>query len=547
MFNDLEVVPRPLAIQFMMGMEWDMEPKPMLSELKYLSASADPEARAQAQEMLQKMWFLQPEHSANAETVRVHDLLEMFESFDEPTQTAILKNIVAIECTQGCNGGCQYCFLGEKPRGISDKFSFTSLVAFFTKYGARLQEYAPYRVYPYFNSDLLDYRDGDKTALDVYKLFDDTCPLLVRVLNTSLPVGSQEVFVDLVLEIVDLWKKDRVPPTTINLTISGHTAQRAEFCLQLIENALEQKGLTKVEIDHILKQVISLKFKDMKTGKGLQLVAKLLDRQPEMEDVGSPACLDGVVLSPGNVRSVAMVAATPIHRTGSYDLPVQSGKLFVFDSIWNYLHTESYDSSARSAIDLLIKNQVVFMESIVTHTGEVFGDDAQWTDEQRAAHLDAILVNIAREALAIQYFLQTFTHFCGQSASQSQLDQFVTLAKQRWQEKSIYISQIFERIAHVAIESQQETQVEYSKELHKLLAAKVNLLFDTYDKRGARYAKRLGSVLSHVGARLSTRLNELVSDLLTPPTGEFSATAFTEKYWGDRSLDLKKEIIYDLS
>lgn len=109
------------------------------------------------------------------------------------------------------------------------------------------------------------------------------------------------------------------------------------------------------------------------------------------------------------------------------------------------------------------------------------------------------------------------------------------------------ISQIFEPIAHVAIESQQETQVEYSKELHKLLAAKVNLLFDTYDERGARYAKRLGSVFSHVGARLSPQLHELVNDLLTPPTGEFSVTAFTEKYWGERSSDLKKEIIYDLS
>lgn len=63
-------------------------------------------------------------------------------------------------------------------------------------------------------------------------------------------------------------EKIRVPPTTINLTISGHTAQRAEFCLQLIENALEQKGLTKPEVDHILKQIISLKFKDMKQAKG---------------------------------------------------------------------------------------------------------------------------------------------------------------------------------------------------------------------------------------------------------------------------------------
>lgn len=547
MFNDIEVVSRRFAIEHFMAMEWGMEPKPMPSELKFLSASADPEARVRAREMLQKMWFLQPEHSANAETVRVHDLLETFESFDESTQNAILKNIVAIECTQGCNGGCQYCFLGEKPRGISDKFSFTSLVAFFTKYGARLQEYAPYRVYPYFNSDLLDYRDGDKTALDVYKLLYDTCPLVVRILNTSLPVGSQEVFVDLVLEIVDLWKKNRVPPTTINLTISGHTAQRAEMCLQLIEHALEQKGLTKPEVDHILKQIISLKFKDMKTGKGLQLVAKLLDRQPEMEGVGSPACLDGVVLSPGNVRSVAMVAATPIHRTGSYDLPVQSGKIFVFDSIWNYLHTESDGDSAYSAIDLLLKNRVVFMESIVTHTGEIFGDDTHWTQEQRMVHLDAILVNIAREALSIQYFLQTFTHFCDRGASQSQLDQFITLAKQRWQEKSTYISQIFERIEPISIGTQHQTQVEYSKGLHKLLAAKVNLLFDTYDTRGARYAKRLGSALSYVGARLLPRLHELVSDLLTPPGGEFSAAAFTEKYWGERSSDLKKEIIYDLS
>lgn len=546
MFNDIDNVNPRLATEFIMGMEWGLNPKAGKEELLALSGSFDEGVKNKARQMLEEMWYLQPEQDANAETVERADLLAIFEQLDEQTKEFILQNIVAIEFTQGCNGGCGYCFLGEKKRGISQKFSFSSVIAFFTAYGEKIQENAPYKVFPYFNTDLLDYRDGEKTALDIYKLLFDTCPTTIHTLNTSLPTGSQDVFVDLVLHIADVWKEIHFCPTQINLTISRHNAQRAEVCLALIEKKLQDRGLSAREVDYLMKEMVSIKCKDMKTGKGLQFVAKLLERNDEMEDVGSPACLDGVVLSPKGVRSVAMVAATPIHRTGNFEQQQQGGTLFAFDSIWNYLKMRTDSSEAQSDIELMRTNGVVFMEPIMTNEGTPYGDDTEWTDEERLKKFDEVLVHISRHALGIQYFLRTLVHFCDAGVPTMQLEQFVALAKERWQEKTTELAQIFSRLEQLPVPNEQSTQLEYFKHLHELLAAKTNLLLGTYDRGDRRYVRKIGIVLDAIGLKLASQLPEILNDLETLGTSEEKIVAFVEKYWGHKDETFTAKMIRDL-
>lgn len=546
MFNDIHEVNPHLATEFLMGMEWDLDPKAGKDELLALSGSFDAGVRNEARQKLEEMWYLQPEKSANAESVESIDLLQIFESLDDATKEDILRNLVAIEFTQGCNGGCNYCFLGEKPRGIHSKFSFSSVQAFFTKYGEKISEAASYKIFPYFNTDLFDYRDGEKTALDIYKLLFDTCPTMIQTLNTSLPVGSQDVFVDVILHITDVWKEIHFCPTKINLTISGHNAQRAEVCLALIEKKLQERGLSNREVDFLMKEMISIKCKDVKTGKGLQFVAKFLERNDAMEDVGSPACLDGVVLSPKGVRSVAMVAATPIHRTGNFDFPLQSGSTFTFDSIWNYLRIRQDASETQKDLEVMIANSVVFMEPISTNSGEIYGDETAWTDADRVKKFDEVLVNISRHALGIQYFLRTLVHFCETGVPTAPVQQFVVLAKERWQEKTTELTQIFSRLEQLPVTDEQSTQLEYFKQLHELLAAKVNLLLSTYDGDGRGAVSRVGVVLDAVGLKLAAQLPEVLSELQTLGMSEEKIAAFVMKYWGHKGETFTSKMIHDL-
>ncbi len=552
MCNDLSEVNPQLATEFLMMMEWGVSPKAGKQDLLAMSGSFDEGVRNEARVALEQMWFLQPEHSANAERVKHIDLLKTFENFDDSTKEFILKNIVAIEFTRGCNGGCSYCFLGEKPRGITHTFSFNSMQAFFTKYGQQIQDNAPYKVYPYFNTDFLDYRDGEKTALDVYQLLLVKCPVMTRTINTSLPTGSQDVFVDLALRIVDISIETYSCPTKINLSISGHNAQRAEVCLALIEKKLYERGLSKNHVNFLMKQMIDVKPKDAKSGKGLQLVGKNLERQDAMEDIGSPACLDGVVLSPDNSRSVSMVAATPINRTGNFELPIQDGRLFMFDSIWMYLKIKSDKNESRNEIRRFLDHKIIFMQPIMTNSGEIYGDDSEWNDEERTNRLDEILVGISRDALGIQYFEETLAHFCSLDIPNHQLGEFVALAKEQLQQKCLEIEEKFARLERLTLTRMQKDMIEYLKQLHTLLSAKTNLVLDTYESRNREEIYRLSIVLSHIGLRLSSQLPVILNELSNLRVHSLSHSEdkefrnFIEKYWGDRNEAFKNKMFCDL-
>lgn len=98
-----------------------------LDELFPMSGSIDPNISDEATKEVRKKWNLEPERDAQyAPTV---DIMEQFKDFEEYDVKMILRKLVAIQLTTGCNGGCRFCAFGKK-KGVTEKYSFESLKKF---------------------------------------------------------------------------------------------------------------------------------------------------------------------------------------------------------------------------------------------------------------------------------------------------------------------------------------------------------------------------------------------------------------------------------
>jgi hypothetical protein len=165
--------------------------------LRAQAGSQDPQKAAEAKRKLSILWEIQPER--DAKNARTENLLEQFERFSEDERRLILTNLVGLQLTEGCNGGCYFCLFGAK-KGVTVKYSFSSIKAFFEKYGDIVNQ----NMGLYWDSDPFDYRDTDeqgnlRTFVDVYQVFREKQPETHHYISTSIPKGGGDDFIKFML------------------------------------------------------------------------------------------------------------------------------------------------------------------------------------------------------------------------------------------------------------------------------------------------------------------------------------------------------------
>lgn len=98
--------------------------------------------------------------------VTEEDYRNLFTSFHPDTLKELIKNLRAIEITQGCNGPCRkQCFLDPETIAIHH-MPYNIVIWLIDEYKRLMPDHRLPAFY--YASDLSDYRDGDKTAADIF-------------------------------------------------------------------------------------------------------------------------------------------------------------------------------------------------------------------------------------------------------------------------------------------------------------------------------------------------------------------------------------------
>lgn len=329
------------------------QPKLDLELLQAQAVSQDPSVASKARRLLRVHWDGLPEKSAEqAPTVSIIDQLAQFRDAE---RKAILEQVSAIQLTSGCNGECPFCLFGIK-KGVSSKYSYASLETFFQDYGSELNK----NLILYWDSDPFDYQDGDHSFVDVFKLWRNQFPEQSLYISTTIPKGGQEAFQDFLLYLIEQYynsdteKSKQYKNVTIRVSLGKHTLQRAEAVFTQLTERLIAKGYSKKQIEKFIKHTVSLesRFED----SSLVNLGNLISKHDDYASVDTPACEDGIVLTPESIQAIFVVAPTVYMPSGQYSVEVtaqamlEQGLHIIPLQMYKGEYTHIYDGKLRKRI-----------------------------------------------------------------------------------------------------------------------------------------------------------------------------------------------------
>ncbi|MBI2136222.1 hypothetical protein HYU06_04065 [Candidatus Woesearchaeota archaeon] len=121
-------------------------------------------------------------------------LENIMESFSEEQLSIIMKNLGAIQLTDGCSVGCHFCGF-EAQRGIKVYFPYDQLARLASRFSKELATSQPFL---YYASDPFDYDFDGHDYVEVHSIFAEQCGYSPSV-STTVPVGREELVVKLLL------------------------------------------------------------------------------------------------------------------------------------------------------------------------------------------------------------------------------------------------------------------------------------------------------------------------------------------------------------
>jgi hypothetical protein len=117
------------------------------------------------------------------------DLRDMLKGFSKPQQDWIFNSTGAIQLNVGCSSQCSPLCSLSAPKSVKKAFSFESLKWAIDNYGKVLADNG---FYPYWRSDPLDWRDGDKTIIDFLDHFESVTGEIPYV-STTIPEDAFDI------------------------------------------------------------------------------------------------------------------------------------------------------------------------------------------------------------------------------------------------------------------------------------------------------------------------------------------------------------------
>lgn len=288
--------------------------------LKIQAGNQDPQIASHAQRVLKTKWELEPE--CDAIQAKSIDINEQLAPFSENELKIMFDNMVAVQLTEGCNGNCSFCFFGIK-RGVSSKYSFDSLSNFFQQHSDKMTDHS---FVLYWDSDPFDYRDGDNSFIDVYKLYRETLPHNYNYISTAIPRGGEYDFIKFmsylasIQDTTDVSSKCVVP---VRISVSQQNIQRVEATLSELSTRLLNSGYSQSEINKLHSTMSTVD----RVGDYLLPIGPLIQKADDIKNTYSTACRDGVILTPSLCQAIMLTAATVYEPSGQKNIDLIPGQV----------------------------------------------------------------------------------------------------------------------------------------------------------------------------------------------------------------------------
>lgn len=242
-------------------------------------------------------------------------LTEQLKDFSDEEKKVLLKNLVALQLTDGCSGSCYFCYKGEigKPKSA---FSTDSIRDLFNKYGNEIGAWFGFTLY-----DKSDPFEKEKFT-EVFKIIKKTNKKNI-LLTTSLPKGTEDNFI----EFANYYFTNQPEENhSFRISLMGKNTFRTKFVLQKLIEDLYKKDLSYEKIDQLLHDKITIEKRSKK--EIIKFIGKKINNEMSTKNLRSCADLEGVVISPGKVQAMVMVAPTSFDPSGERYLDIKPGEVF---------------------------------------------------------------------------------------------------------------------------------------------------------------------------------------------------------------------------
>lgn len=237
-----------------------------------------------------------------------NQLEKKLSEFTEEQRKLIFENTGAVQLTKGCSLACPDCGVAAL-KGIKDFIPYGTLDSMFSKYGKELSKSNEML---YYASEPFDYKDGDKSYIDVHNMYSEKVGNKLSLI-TSVPIKKEEEILKMLKDEVGTPFEDR-KISAMSLT---------DYNYRRVERKLKESGL----MDD-LEGVDSLKeFGEFvnQNSVGNQPVRdfvnvykryNLSDASDEKLADESIGCFHGVLMDPSGVYNLRITNPTKENPTG---------------------------------------------------------------------------------------------------------------------------------------------------------------------------------------------------------------------------------------
>jgi len=484
-----------------------------MGDLLVRIGSLDREDAKKASEQYLALFGLQPERdSLNAETV---DLIEQMEKYSPEEQKEILNNLIGLECTRGCNGGCPFCLFGEK-KGVTYKYSFESIRKFFNKYKRDLPE----EFFLYWNTDPFDYREGEHNFSDIYKAYRKIRPDSHCYVSTSIPKGGVEDFIYFVKmamrEQIKRASSKKDSNLTIRLSVGKHNASRVESVLTRLVSEIShdsESSYTREQIDNFFKNCFEVGSRVNTLNLGPNI-----EKHDDIRGFSSPVRSDGTVIGPLSSKAFISTFPTVYEPSGCRVIDLYPGSVFgVVPKLYHSTYYQVSPSEEGKAESNAMGFQ--YFEMIQTSRGERY---------KLPDKTENLILNLGRRSQEIANIIYGFSRINSErfKGLDKAKDDFKAVTKILLFEKGNFLQKNIDEAERLIIggkvKGEEFEKLSFYVLLGKVYYAMGDFLASEIDK--GRSTQTLGNfalVLGEVGKKQALYIDKIMAGLVEIEQSEF--------------------------
>ncbi|MEI6533323.1 MAG: hypothetical protein WCO06_05790 [Candidatus Roizmanbacteria bacterium] len=189
-------------------------------------------------------------------------------------------------------------------------------------------------------------------------------------------------------------KQDLNPSTKVRISIAKHNVQRVEATFHLLTKQLLADGLSEEEINSFYSICVDSVDRLTSTDN----IGSLIGRHDDIKDIKTPACSDGILMTPMSIMGIIVTVPTVYEPSGEASVSITSGQ--EINLIPMRLNKSAYVGF--DYVDSLENRSYRYLEML----------DRSWrsngAEYQLPNQVDDIVLKLGRETASIGYLIADF-------------------------------------------------------------------------------------------------------------------------------------------